>query len=75
VFGEQEEEMPKLPAPKKKRVSRFEAARVDEDSPPPPPTSVDVGGMEQSEIQELLATTMRQIEERKKQTQSLLARC
>lgn len=48
---------------------------MDEDSPPPPPTSVDVGGMEQSEIQELLATTMRQIEERKKQTQSLLACC
>ena len=101
--------MPRLPAPKKKRVrcvspvddvimmspsrsirlnhccvcdgcspcSRFEAAREDDDSPPPPPTSLtaDIAGMEQSEIQELLASTMKQIEERKKHTQNLLVGC
>ncbi len=50
--------------PKKKRASRFiEMA----DSP------ADAGTSDSGNIQKLLATTMKQIEERKKQTQALLA--
>ena len=66
--------------------SRFKLERDDEDSEAPPtapPTSTaaaaaDRGtvtniGISPSEIQQLLASTKKQIEDRKKQTQSLLA--
>ena len=53
------------PAQKKKRMSRFEGAATSD------PTA---NGMPSSQnIQELLASTKKQIEERKKQTQALLA--
>ena len=55
--------------------SRFEAVKDDDGSPPPFPVEDDAGGMDHDHIQELLASTMKQIEERKKQHQSFLVRC
>ena len=54
--------------PPKKRASRFIAAEMQADSHPTEADSSD-----SADIQKLLATTMKQIEERKKQTQALLA--
>ena len=54
--------------PKKKRASRFIAAEMAESSPKE--TSTNDSG----DIQKLLASTIKQIEERKKQTQVLLAK-
>ena len=54
--------------PPKKRASRFIAAEMQADSHP-----AEAGASDSADIQKLLATTMKQIEERKKQTQALLA--
>ena len=53
------------PAQKKKRTSRFEGAATSD--------AVDNGIPSSQNIQELLASTKKQIEERKRQSQALLA--
>ena len=56
------------PSQKKKRTSRFEGATTSD-----PSTCISDGIPSSQNIQELLANTKKQIEERKKQTQALLA--
>ena len=63
VSGEQDQ-----PSQKKKRTSRFEGATASD-----PCTCIPSGIPSSQNIQELLANTKKQIEERKKQTQALLA--
>lgn len=63
VSGDQDQ-----PSQKRKRTSRFEGAMATDSY-----TSISNGIPSSQNIQELLATTKKQIEERKKQTQVLLA--
>lgn len=53
--------------PKKKKLSRFVAEAAD-DEPTPIPSAT-----ESQDVQQLVVSTMKQIEERRKQTQALLA--
>lgn len=56
------------PSQKRKRTSRFEGATTSDQY-----TCISSGVPSSQNIQELLANTKKQIEERKKQTQALLA--
>ena len=58
--------------PKKKRASRFITSEIG-DFPPTDAGTSESGTGDSGDIQKLLATTMKQIEERKKQTQALLS--